>query len=84
MLDPQRICQDEGCKQPINRDRVGASNIGFNSCRLFRERNADAHDERRGTRVPSVANRLLHDVRRGMRSEGWRHPEVANTGIEDP
>ena len=31
-----RICQDEGCKLPMNRDRLGASNIGFNFCRLFR------------------------------------------------
>ena len=26
----------EGCKLPMNRDRLGASNIGFNFCRLFR------------------------------------------------
>ena len=31
-----RICQDEGCKLPQNRDRTGASNIGLNFCRLFR------------------------------------------------
>ena len=31
-----RICQDEGCKLPMNRDRLGASNIGLNFCRLFR------------------------------------------------
>ena len=31
-----RICQDEGCKLPQNRDRTGASNIGVNFCRLFR------------------------------------------------
>jgi hypothetical protein len=30
-----RICQDEGCKLPMNRDRMGASNIGLNFCRLF-------------------------------------------------
>ena len=28
--------QDEDCKLPMNRDRLGASNIGFNFCRLFR------------------------------------------------
>ena len=28
--------QDEGCKLPMNRDRLGASNIGLNFCRLFR------------------------------------------------
>ena len=31
-----RICQDEGCKLPMNRDRLGASNIGLNFCRPFR------------------------------------------------
>ena len=31
-----RICQDEGCKLPMNRDRLGASNIGLTFCRLFR------------------------------------------------
>ena len=29
--------QDEGCKLPMNRDRLGASNIGFNFCRRFRD-----------------------------------------------
>ena len=31
-----RICQDESCELPINRDRLGATNIGLNFCRLFR------------------------------------------------
>ena len=31
-----RICQDEGCKLPMNRDRMAAANIGLNFCRLFR------------------------------------------------
>ena len=31
-----RICRDEGCKLPMNRDRSGASNVGFHGCRLFR------------------------------------------------
>jgi hypothetical protein len=39
----------------------------------FEAKRRCAHDERRGTRVPSVANRMLHGVRCGMRSEGWRH-----------
>ena len=30
-----RICQDEGCKLPQNRDRMGASNIGLQFRRLF-------------------------------------------------
>lgn len=30
-----RICQDEDCKLPQNRDRTGASNIGLQFCRLF-------------------------------------------------
>jgi hypothetical protein len=30
-----RICQDEGCKLPQNRDRTGASNIGLQFRRLF-------------------------------------------------
>ena len=30
-----RICQDESCKLPQNRDRTGASNIGLQFCRLF-------------------------------------------------
>jgi len=30
-----RICQDEGCNLPQNRDRTGASNIGLNFCRIF-------------------------------------------------
>ena len=30
-----RICQDEGCKLPQNRDRTGASNIGLQFKRLF-------------------------------------------------
>jgi len=32
-----RICQDESCQLPINRDRLGATNIGFNFGRLFRD-----------------------------------------------
>lgn len=39
-------------------------------------RSTDAPNERRGTRVPLVANRMLHDVRRGMRREGWLHPST--------
>ena len=31
-----RICQNEECKLPQNRDRTGASNIGLNFCRLMR------------------------------------------------
>ena len=31
-----RICQDEGCQLPMNRDRLGATNIGLNFRRLFR------------------------------------------------
>ena len=30
-----RICQDEGCKLPQNRDRTGAANIGLQFRRLF-------------------------------------------------
>ena len=32
-----RICQDENCNLPQNRDRTGASNIGVQFCRLFRD-----------------------------------------------
>ena len=30
-----RVCQDEDCKLPQNRDRTGASNIGLQFTRLF-------------------------------------------------
>ena len=30
-----RICQNEDCKLPQNRDRTGASNIGLQFTRLF-------------------------------------------------
>jgi hypothetical protein len=33
-----RICQDEGCKLPQNRDRTGASNIGLQFERLFEDK----------------------------------------------
>ena len=33
-----RICQDEGCKLPQNRDRTGASNIGLQFKRLFEDK----------------------------------------------
>ena len=30
-----RVCQDESCKLPQNRDRMGAANIGHQFRRLF-------------------------------------------------
>ena len=33
-----RICQNEECKLPQNRDRTGASNVGLQFTRLFTER----------------------------------------------
>ena len=30
-----RICQNEDCKLPQNRDRTGASNVGLQFARLF-------------------------------------------------
>ena len=30
-----RVCQDDSCKLPQNRDRTGACNIGKQFCRLF-------------------------------------------------
>ena len=31
-----RICQDEGCKLPMNRDRMAAANVGVTFCKRFR------------------------------------------------
>ena len=45
-----RICQNEDCKLPQNRDRTAASNIGLQFTRLFATH--PEHDDR-GPRVPS-------------------------------
>ena len=50
-----RICQDEGCKLPQNRDRTGASNIGLQFRRLFSDQGP--------IRQMTDAERELHRLR---------------------